>query len=64
MCGKPGNGGFAFIRSYQKNSGSEKDETRKDETAGVMTLRNAVVLLQLFFVILLCWCGNDFIGSF
>ena len=64
MCGKPGNGGFAFIRSYRKNSGSEKDETRKDETAGVMTLRNAVVLLQLFFVILLCWCGNDFIGSF
>ena len=64
MCDKPGNGGFAFMRSYQKNSGSEKDETRKDETAGVATLRNAVTLLQLFFFILLCWCGNDFIGSF
>ena len=61
---KSGNGGFAFMRSYQKNSGSEKDETRKDETAGVTTLRNAVILLQLFFFILLCWCGNDFIGSF
>ena len=64
VCDKPGNGGFAFIRSYQKNYGSEKDKTRKDETAGVMTLRNAVILLQLFFVILLRWCGNDFIGSF
>ena len=54
MCDKPGNGGFAFMRSYQKNSGSEKDETRKDETAGVTTLRNAVILLQLFFFLFCC----------
>ena len=45
------------MRSYQKNSGSEKDETRKDETAGVTTLRNAVILLQLFFFysVVLVW---------
>ena len=57
VCDKPGNRGFAFMRSYQKNSGSEKDETRKDETAGVTTLRNAVILLQLFFFysVVLVW---------
>ena len=57
VCDKPGNGGFAFMRSYQKNSSSEKDETRKDETAGVTTLRNAVILLQLFFFysVVLVW---------
>ena len=54
VCDKPGNRGFAFMRSYQKNSGSEKDETRKDETAGVTALRNAVILLQLFFFLFCC----------
>ena len=44
VCDKPGNGGFAFMMSYQKNTDSERDEICKDETAGVM-----VVEMQFFF---------------
>ena len=44
VCDKPGNGGFAFMMSYQKNTDSERDEICKDETAGVMAVE-----MQFFF---------------
>ena len=63
VCDKPGNGGFAFMMSYQKKYWFREGWNLQGWNCRSYGRRNAVLLLQLFFVIL-CWCGNDFIRGF